>query len=34
MEVISCAKAASMSKEGDTSYEDDDAAVVGRFGGG
>jgi hypothetical protein len=33
IEVISCAKAASMSKEGGTAC-DDDAAAVGRSGGG
>jgi hypothetical protein len=34
MEVISYAKAASMSKEGGIAYDDDDAAAVGRSGGG
>jgi hypothetical protein len=34
MEVISCAKAASMSKEGGIASEDDDAAAMGRSGGG
>jgi hypothetical protein len=33
IEVISCAKVASISKEGGTAC-DDDAAVVGRSGGG
>jgi len=34
IEGISCAKAASMSKVGGTACDDDDAAVVGRSGGG
>jgi hypothetical protein len=34
MEVISCAKAASMSKEVGTACEDDNVAAVGRSGGG